>query len=48
MESRGITVVYDISNLQSAVENVDMGPVDIKGETTLVHMLKEYLDQLER
>lgn len=48
MESRGITVVYDISNLQSAVENVDIGPVDIKGETTLVHMLKEYLDQLER
>ena len=48
MESRGITVVYDISNLQSAVENVDIGPVEIKGETTLVHMLKEYLDQLER
>ena len=48
MESRGITVVYDISNLQSAVENVDIGPIEIKGETALVHMLKEYLDQLER
>ena len=48
MQSRGITVVYDISNLQSAVENVDIGPIEIKGETALVHMLKEYLDQLER
>lgn len=48
MQSRGITVVYDISNLQSAVENVDIGPIEIKGEIALVHMLKEYLDQLER
>ena len=47
MESRGITVVYDISNLQSAVENADIVPIEIKGETALVHMLKEYLDQLE-
>ncbi len=48
MESRGVTVVYDIGKLQSAVENVDIGAVEIKGETTLVHMLKEYLDKLER
>ena len=47
MESRGITVVYDMRNLQSAVENADTRPIEVKGETVLVPMLKEYLDQLE-
>ena len=46
MESRGITVVYDMSNLQSAVENADTRPIEVKGETALVPMLKEYLDQM--
>ena len=48
MESRGITAVYDISNLQSAVKNVDMSPIEFKGETTLVHRLMEYLDQMKK
>ncbi|MFC1969674.1 glycosyltransferase [Chloroflexota bacterium] len=48
MESRGMTVVYDTSNLESAVENVDMRPIEFKGETNLVHRLKEYLDQTKK
>jgi beta-1,4-N-acetylglucosaminyltransferase len=48
IESRGITVVYDIGNLKSAVKNVDMSPIEFKGETALVHRLKEYLDRLEK
>ena len=47
MESRGMTVVYDTSNLESAVENVDVRPVEFRGETNLVHRLKEYLDQIK-
>jgi beta-1,4-N-acetylglucosaminyltransferase len=48
MESRGVTVVYDISNLESAIENVNIRPMEFRGETTLVRRLKEYLDQLEK
>ena len=48
MESRGITVAYDMSNLQSEVKNVDISPIELKGEPALVHRLKEYLDQLEK
>lgn len=48
MEGRGITVVYDISNLESAVENVNIGPIEFKGETTLVDRLKDYLDRMEK
>lgn len=48
MESLGVTVVYDISNLESAVENVNIGPIEFKGETTLVHRLKDYLDRMEK
>lgn len=48
MEAQGVAVVYDISNLQSAVKNVDISPVEFKGETALVHRLKEYLDRLEK
>jgi UDP-N-acetylglucosamine transferase subunit ALG13 len=48
MERRGITVAYEISDLESALENVDMSLVELKGETTLVRRLKEYLDQLEK
>ena len=48
MESRGVTAVYDISNLQSALKNLDMSPVEFKSETTLVHRLIEYLDQVKK
>jgi len=47
MESRGMAVVYDTSNLESAVENMDTRPVEFRNETTLVHRLKEYLDQIK-
>ena len=48
MESRGMTVVYDTSNLESAVENVDIRAIEFRGETNLVHKLKEYLDQMKK
>lgn len=48
MESRGVAVVYDITKLGPAIENADLRPVEVKGEPALVHMLKEYLDHLER
>ncbi len=44
MERRGMTVVYDAGNLRSALENVKRSRVEIRGETSLVHMLKEYVD----
>ena len=47
MENRGITVVYDISKLESAVGNVDVTPVEFKGETDLVRRLKEYLERIK-
>jgi UDP-N-acetylglucosamine transferase subunit ALG13 len=48
MESRGMTVVYDISNLESAVDNENIKPIEFEGETNLVHKLKEYLDQMKK
>ena len=48
MESRGATVVYDISNLQSALNNVAMNALEFKSEKTLVSKLKEYLDRMEK
>jgi beta-1,4-N-acetylglucosaminyltransferase len=48
MQSRGITVVYNISNLQSAVENADIRPIEFKGETNLVRSLKDYLNQMKK
>ena len=48
MESRGMTVVYDTGNLESAVENLDIRPIEFRGETNLVHRLKEYLDQRKK
>ena len=47
MERLGVTVVYDIANLQSALENPDIKPVQVKGTTGLAARLKEYLDTLE-
>jgi beta-1,4-N-acetylglucosaminyltransferase len=48
MERRGTTVVYDISKLQSALENVKASPVQLTSETSLVPRLKDYLNQLEK
>jgi len=48
LESRGITVVYDISNLQSAMKNVNVSPVEFKSETNLVDRLRDYLDRMEK
>lgn len=48
MERMGIKVVYDIGNLQSALEDREIGPVEVKGETGLAGRLKEYLDGVER
>lgn len=48
MEGRGVTVVYDISNLESAVGNVNVRPMEFKGEAYLVRRLKEYLDQMKK
>ncbi len=48
MERLGITVVYDIANLQSALENPDVKPVQVEGTTGLPARLKHYLDSLEQ
>jgi beta-1,4-N-acetylglucosaminyltransferase len=48
MENRGVMIVYDISNLASAVEDGNMRPIQVKGETNLVRMLKEYLAQMTK
>ena len=48
MESRGVTVVYDISNLKSAIGNVSMGAPKVGGGGKLVGALKEYLDRLDK
>ena len=48
MESRGVTVVYDISDLKSAIGNASMGVPKPGGGGNLVGALKEYLDQLDR
>jgi len=47
MERLGITVVYDIANLQSALEKPDMKPVQVEGAAGLAGRLKDYLDALE-
>ena len=48
MERRGVTVVYDMSNLESAVGNVNLRAMEFTVETTLVRRLKEYLDEMEK
>ena len=48
MKSRGITVVYDISNLKSAIRNVNTSLLKFSAGRNLVGALKEYLDQLDR
>jgi beta-1,4-N-acetylglucosaminyltransferase len=46
MERRGTTVVYDISELQSALEEASASPVQFTSDTSLVPRLKDYLNQL--
>ena len=48
MESRGVTVVYDISNLKSAIGNANIGVPKLGGGGNLVGALKEYLDRLDK
>jgi len=48
MESRGMTIVYDISDLESAVENVNIRPIEFRGQTNLAHRLKKYLEQINK
>jgi len=47
MESRGITVVYDIGNLKSAIRNVNTSLLKFSAGRNLAGALKEYLDQLD-
>ena len=47
MESRGTTVVYNISDLESAIRNVNTSPLKFSTGHNLVGALKEYLDQLD-
>ena len=48
MESRGVTVVYDISGLKSALGDASMGVPKLGGGGNLVGALKEYLDRLDK
>jgi len=48
IESRGITVVYDIGNLKSAIRNVNTSLLKFSAGRDLAGALKEYLDQLDR
>jgi len=47
MERRGTTIVYDISNLKSAIKNVNTNLLKLSSGKNLVGALKEYLDQLD-
>ena len=47
MKNRGVAVVYNMNNLESAIENVSTSPIEFEGEKNLVNRLKEYLDQLD-
>ena len=48
MESRGITVVYDIGNLKAAIMNLNTSLLKFSAGRDLAGALKEYLDQLDR
>jgi len=47
MESRGTTVVYDISNLESGMKNMNTTVSKFSTGRNLVGSLKEYLDQID-
>jgi len=47
MEPRGITVVYDIDNLEAAIRHAKPASQDLPAGSTLAERLKEYLDSLE-
>jgi len=44
MGRRGVTVVYDIGNLQAAIRDAKPAPPAPAAGTTLIERLKEYLD----
>jgi len=48
MERRGMTVVYDIANLQSQLQSVLAGAPELGGEGDLVIRLREYLDHIQK
>jgi UDP-N-acetylglucosamine transferase subunit ALG13 len=48
MANRAVTVVYDTSDLKQALDNVNIRPIQLEGETALVQRLKEYLDHGDR
>ena len=47
IEGRGATVVYDISNLKTAIKNVNTTVLKFSTGRSLAGALKEYLDQLD-
>lgn len=47
MEPRGITIVYDISNLEAAIRDAKPALPATATGSTLAQSLKEYLDNLE-
>ena len=48
MEAQGAAVVCDISNLKSAIRNVNTGLLKFSAGRNLAGALKEYLDQLDQ
>ena len=47
IEGRGATVVYDISNLKTAIKNANTTVLKFSTGRSLAGALKEYLDQLD-
>ena len=48
LQSRGITAVYDINELEYALDNVSATQIEFKDKGNLVSRLKEYLEQLDK
>jgi len=48
MERRGITVVYDIANLEAAISDATPASQDLPAGSTLAQSLKEYLDSIQQ
>lgn len=48
MEAQGVAVVYDISNLKSAIRNANTNLLKFSAGRNLAGALKEYLDRLDR
>jgi len=48
MEAQGVAVVYNISNLKSAIRNANTSLLKFNAGRNLAGALKEYLDRLDR